>query len=72
MYNELIEQMELCDLKKLKKLMPCDYRLSCRILNMLWINFSQDQFANEMIVSQQEVDRFIKWIESGNPDDAIS
>lgn len=31
MYNELIEQIELCEIKKLKKLMPCDYRISWSI-----------------------------------------
>lgn len=72
MYDEAIEQMELSELKKLKSLMPEDYRLSTRILNMLWINFSHDQAANCMIVGKDAVDRFIIWIETGDPDEAWS
>jgi hypothetical protein len=72
MFDELTEGMDLKDLKKLLKLMPSDYRLSARILNMLWINFSHDQFASEMVVDRETVDRFIKWIETGDPDEAIS
>lgn len=72
MFNELTEGMELSELKKLKSLMPEDYRLSARILNMLWVNFSNDQTANCVIVDKESVERFIKWIETGDPDEAWS
>jgi len=71
MYDELDEQMDLNELRKLRDLMK-DYGLAVRILNMLWVNFSNDQAAECLIVDDESVQRFKEWLASGNPDDARS
>lgn len=75
MFDELEEMMELREYRKLyqsveARRQPGAFHLSARILNMLWINFSNDQQAECVLVDDESVYRFIIWIASGNPDDA--
>lgn len=71
MYDDLTEQMELKEYKALYKLMPSDYKLSARILNMLWVNFcNEHEWSKPIYVTKESVARFVVWVESGNSDDA--
>lgn len=70
MFDELEEQMELPELKRLVALMSW-HDIAARVLNMLCVNFSNDQNCDFIRVDQESVQRFKLWIKTGLEDDAI-
>lgn len=46
--------------------------LSGRALDLLWAEFSNIQHASSLIVDEESMERFKKWLESGDDKDAWS
>ena len=46
--------------------------MSTRAIEVLWVEFSNIQKAEYLTVDKETLDRFVKWVASGNDEDAWS
>jgi hypothetical protein len=64
MYNELEDKLELSEYKKLYAALK-DTGLSAKVLNILWVNYSDEKYGKCQYVTENTVAEFRLWIKQG-------